>query len=130
MENDLQVKYDALCYATFLNIKHLTDGADYIVFKNLDWSNKEHKFVVHIANACYNILGERDIATDANTIARFSISRECRAFSKVRKMSNKAEKYVDVPELLEYMRGAACDTCGVEFTFGDIYDEYYSGKEN
>ena len=95
----------------------------------MDWSNKEHKFVVHIANACYNILGERDIATDANSITRFSISRECRAFSKVRKMSNKAEKYVDVPDLLEYMRGAACDTCGVEFTFGDIYDEYYSGKE-
>ena len=46
MENDLQVNYDALCYATFLNIKHLTDGADYIIFKNVDWNNKEHKFVV------------------------------------------------------------------------------------
>ena len=129
MENDLQVNYDALCYATFLNIKHLTDGADYIIFKNVDWNNKEHKFVIHIANACYSILGERDIAVDANTIARHSISRECRSFSKVRKMNNKAEKYVDIPELLEYMRGTACDVCGEDFTFGDIYDEYYSGKD-
>ena len=66
---------------------------------------------------------------DANSIERQSISRECRAFSKVRKMNNKSEKYVDIPELLEYMRGTACDVCGEDFTFGDIYDEYYSGKD-
>ena len=129
MENDLQVKYDSLCYATFLNIRHLTDGADRIALKGVDWKNMEHRFVVHIVNACYNILGARDVVMDAGPLTRSTISRACRSFGKIRKILPTDEKCVNVPELLEFMRGSACELCGTEFTFGDIYNEYYSGKE-
>jgi hypothetical protein len=130
MENDLQTKYDSLCYATFINIKHLTSGADRIVLRNVDWNNLEHKYVVHIINACYNILGARPVVSDAGPLTRNSISRECDMFGKVRKARPEETQCVDVPELLEFMRGPACNLCGAEFTFGDIYNEYYSGKEN
>lgn len=129
MENDLQVKYDSLCYTTFLNIRHLTKNADRIALKGVDWKNLEHRFVVHIVNACYNILGTRDVVMDAGPLTRNTIARECRSFGKIRKIREDDIKIVDVPELLEFMRGTACELCGTEFTFGDIYNEYYSGKE-
>jgi hypothetical protein len=129
MENDLQVKYDSLCYTTFLNIRHLTKDADRIALKGVDWKNLEHRFVVHIVNACYNILGARDVVMDAGPLTRSTIARACRSFGKVRKIREDDTVFVDVPELLEFMRGAACELCGTEFTFGNIYNEYYSGKE-
>jgi hypothetical protein len=129
MENDLLVKYDSICYTTFLNIQYLTKDAKQIVLKNFDWNNKEHKFVVHIINACYDILGAKEVAVDVGPFTRGTIGRHCRVFGKVKKVQKNIEHFVDVPELLEFMRGYACELCGTEFTFGDIYDEYYSGKE-
>lgn len=129
MENDIQVKYDSICYITFLNIKHLTEGATRIVLKNIDWKNLEHKFVVHIVNACYGILGEKEVAIEAGPFTRGTISRECRALGKIRKVRPEEEKFVDVVDLLEFMRGYACELCGEDFTFGEIYNKYYSGKE-
>ena len=44
MENDLFVKYDSLCYTTFLNIRHLTADANRIVLKNVDWNKFDQKW--------------------------------------------------------------------------------------
>lgn len=129
MGNDLRTKYDSLCYITYLNIRHLTKDAERIVLKSVDWNNKEHKFLIHIVNACYNILGAKDVAIDVGPFTRGTIGRECRAVGKIRKIKKEENVFVSVPEIIEFMREYACELCGAEFTFGDIYDEYYSGKE-
>ena len=129
MENDLYVKYDSLCYATFLNLKYLSEGVNYIYLKNFEYDNKEHQFIIAIANACFNILGEKDLLVDLNIFQRKGLEKKYKSFNVIRKPRGNPEKIVDVPELLEYMRGAACDLCGTSFTFGDIYDAYYGGKE-
>lgn len=126
---DLRLEYDSLCYATMINVKTLTSGANRIVLKNVEWSNLEHKFVIHVINACYNILGSRDVAIDVGPLTRGTIARECCSFGKVRKVQKDEPIFVNVPEMLEFMRGHACQICGDDFTFGDIYKEYYSGKE-
>lgn len=126
---DLQMQYDSLCYAAFLNIKYLTEGVGYIYLKNFEYNNKEHQFVIAIVNACFNILGEKDLLVNLNMFQRKALEKKYRSFGVIRKPKGEPEKCVDVPDLLEYMRGAACDLCGAEFTFGDIYDAYYSGKE-
>lgn len=126
---DFRMEYDSLCYATMINVKTLTSGANRIVLKNVNWNNLEHKFVIHVINACYNILGSRDVAIDVGPLTRGSIARECSSFGKVKKVQKDEQIFVDVPELLEFMRGHACDMCGDGFSFGDIYKEYYSGKE-
>lgn len=129
MENDLYVKYDSLCYSTFLNVRHLTNGVNYIYLKNFECDNKEHQFVIAIVNACYSILGEKELLVNAKMSQRHALEKKYKTIRRIRKPKGEPEKYVDVPEMLEYMRGAACDLCGVDFTFGDIYDAYYSGKE-
>ena len=129
MEHDLQTKYDSLCYATFMNIQHLTKGASRMVFRNVDWNNPEHKFVIHIANACYSILGDRQVAIDLGPLTRGAIRRACPSFGRIGKPREDEQIFVNVPEMLDFMRESAVAICGNDFTFGDIYDAYYSGKE-
>jgi hypothetical protein len=129
MENDLQVNYDALCYIAFKNIHFLTDGANRIVLRNFDWNNTEHKFVVAIISACYSLLDNRKIAIDVGPLTRGAIARRFPAFGRIGKPREDETKFVDVPELLEKMRGYANELCGEQFIFGDIYNAYYSGKE-
>lgn len=129
MENDLQVKYDSLCYATFMNIKHLTEGAKRIVFKNFDAKNKEHLFALSVATACWSILGERDIAINANFFDCLKLARRYKKICKIHYANGNDEQFIDTVEMLNFMRPTGIDLCGEDFTFGDIYDEYYSGKE-
>ena len=126
---DLRLEYDSLCYATMINIKTLTSGADRIVFRNFDYQNKEHLFVMAVTMACWNILGEREVAIDGNIFARIALNKRYHSTCPIEKAKKEEQKFVDVPEMLEFMRGHACQTCGDMFTFGDIYDAYYSGKE-
>jgi hypothetical protein len=128
MENK-QLNYDHLCYATFINIHTLTKGAEEIVLKNFDYGNKEHQFVVAVIAACWSVLGERRVVIEANMFARRMLSKKYKVFGKVKAPNGKEEVFVDVPELLEYMRKSAKDLCGEDFTFGDVYDAYYSGKD-
>lgn len=126
MENDIYVGYDAICYATFINIKTLSGKAERIAFKNFDKSNKEHLFVIAVTMACWNILGGRSIAIDADIWTRRRLSKRYKQICKIEALTDNDENVIDIEELLEYMRGPACQTCGEAFSFADIYDEYYN----
>ena len=128
MDNDILVKYDHLCYLTFINLQTKCLGADRIVLRNFHHDNKEHLFVLAIANACNSILGDRDIAVDEGIFYRTRLSRKI-GRKKVYQAKDSEQIYLDVEDMLEMMRGPACELCGEDFTFGDIYDAYYSGKE-
>ena len=78
--------------------------------------------------ACYGILGERDIAIDDNMFSRTMLSRKYSVVGGVKKAKKEETIFVDVEDMLELMRGYACELCGTEFRFSDIYDAYYSGK--
>lgn len=129
MEQDIRLKYDSLCYATMLNIRTKTSGADRVVLRNFDYGNKEHQFVLAVAMACWSILGSRELAIDDNMFARRRLNKKYSKTCKIKAAKDDEQIYVDVDELLEFMRGHACNLCGENFTFGDIYDMYYSGKD-
>lgn len=128
-KNDIKVNYDAICYATFVNIKHLTKEADKIAFINFDTTNKEHLYVLAVTMACWSILGEKPVSVDQNLFRRVKLNKKYKNVCKIAETKKDEMHIVDVCELLEFMRWYACETCGEEFTFGDIYDTYYSGKD-
>lgn len=130
MEQDIRVNYDALCYAAFINIKTLTSGAKRIAFKNFDYKNDEHKFVLSVTTACWNLLGERNVAIDSGFIVRKKLGWKYRKLCKIEKTEKNEEIVVDIEELLEFMRGPACQMCGLNFSFADIYNEYYNERNN
>lgn len=128
MKENLLSNYDSLCYAAFLNIKYLTEGADYIYLKNFDYNNKEHQFIIAIVNACYTILNKKEVIMDIRIFQKLALERKYKAIGKIKKPKEENTIYVDVPDLLNYMRGAAHNLFGQGFSFGDIYDEYYSER--
>lgn len=121
---DLQLQYDSICYYIFNGLRNLSHGADCINLKNFDYKNEEHLLVVAVAAACSGVLGNKDIAIDGSIFAR------CRLAAKYKKaigiVKNKNEdKQIDVPEFLEGLREYACQLCGADFKFSDIYHAYY-----
>ena len=130
MENDLFVNYDALCYATFINIKTATSGVNYIYLKGFDYNSKDHRFVLAVINACYNILEEKEVLIKVGPFQMGSIKRRYGSFMNIRKPKGEPERGIDVKELLDFMYPTARGLCGEDFMFGNIFDAYYSGKDN
>lgn len=121
---DLHVKYDSICYCIFNGLRNLSHGADCINLKNFDGKDDEHLFVVAVAAACASILGDRNLAIDGPMGVRRRLAAKYKKSITI--VKNKGEgMQIDVPEFLEGLRGYACELCGAEFRFGDIYHAYY-----
>lgn len=122
---DLQAKYDSLCYATFLNIKHVVKDSTRLNFKNVIRTNEEHLFVLSVANACRGILENREIGVDCDFGDRLKLSKILNC--PIKKI-NKNEEIIFINELLDYIRPVAKELCGEDFSFGDIYHAFYERK--
>jgi hypothetical protein len=126
---DLQVKYDSICYCLFSGLRNLSHGAKSINLCNFDGRNEEHLLVVAIAAACAGVLGDKDLAVDGPMgIRRRLAAKYKKSITIVR---NKGEEtQIDVPEFLEGLRGYACELCGDDFKFSGIYRAYYYEGED
>lgn len=120
--------YDEICYATMANIMTFSKGAERICLKGFDYTNEEHLFVLAVTVACHGILNGRDIAVDCDSSSRADLKKQYHDTCNIYKMRKKDTKFVDVAEILEYMRPTAVKLCGEDFSFGDIYREYYCPK--
>lgn len=129
MEIDMQVKYDHLCYAILANVKHLTGDADRISFKNFDAKNEEHLCVLCVTIACMGILNKEEIALDCGTWARRKLKKKYKSNCDICKLDEEDENVIDIVDLLRFMSGPAHELCGEDFTFADIYNEYYKGDK-
>ena len=89
--------------------------------------NKEHLFVFATTMACWGILGEKDVAINCGFFTRLKLKWKYRKVCRITKISKKEKEIaINIPELLEFMRGPACESCGPNFRFGDIYDAFYN----
>ena len=129
MENNMQVKYDHLCYAIFANVRHLTGDADRISFKNFDAKSEEHLCVLCVTIACLGILNKEEIALDCDAWARRKLKKKYQSHCEICKLDEEDKNIIDVKDVLEFMRGPAHELCGEDFTFADIYKEYYKGDK-
>ena len=122
---DLQLQYDSICYCIFNGLQNLSHGANSINLKNFDGKNEEHLLMVAVAAACVGIFGDRNLAIDGPLGIRRRLAAKYKKSITIVKNKNKGEQ-IDVPEFLEGLRGYACELCGAEFRFSDIYHAYYS----
>ena len=128
MIDNLQTNYDTLCYATMINIGSFSKGANQICLKDFDPKNEEHLFVLSIAVACSGPLGNRPITLDCGKWHCKKLAKKYKKVVKILFADGDETITVDVPKMLEFMRGPAKEMCGENFTFGDIYREYYVEK--
>ena len=125
---DLEMKYDSVCYAIFNALRNLSQGADSINLKDFDYKNKEHLFVIALAAACAGALEKKTLAIDGPMGARRRLAAKYKKSIII--VKNKGEgKQINVPEILEGLREWAVALCGDGFTFGDIYRAYYAEEK-
>jgi hypothetical protein len=125
MTDDLQMKYDALCYAIMQNVTIKSHGADRICFVNFDPKNDEHLCILAVTSACAGILGDREVTLDCDAWSRRKLAKKYKKMMTISKAEKDEENVVDVVEMLEFMRPHSKQLCGEDFTFGDIYREFY-----
>jgi hypothetical protein len=123
---DLRLEYDSICYHLMYGLKNLSEGADYIYLKNFDRKNEEHMLVISIAVACNGVLDDKPIIVDCDFFSRRKLAKKYKKVVKADKIKSKnVIKMVDTDLLLEGLRGYACELCGNEFRYGDIYRAFY-----
>lgn len=121
--------YDEICGAAFVNLFYLAKGNGPIVLCNFDPTNKEHLFVLGVAKGLAGALGKK-VGLDVNRFQLWKlnkgIDKDCRM---IRIKEQDAEFPIDPEELLSFMRSKAVEACGNDFTFADIYKQYYNRKK-
>lgn len=129
---ELERKYNQICEAALIKIyvktQDLVDTEDGVVpLKNFDFKNGEHRFVLAVARALGGIKGTQ-VAVDTNFIRLWWENRKIKVEnSKLLKYKKEYNEYaVDPEEILTELRSWAEELCGEEFTFDDIYYEFYA----
>ena len=128
MEDKAQLQYDSVCYYTFHAIRIMSKDAERICFSGFDKKDKEHQYVIAVTVACASLLGNKDIGIDAGPITRFRLNKKYGKTCSFNKICKKDSIIIDIEGLLEDLRGIACEICGVDFPFGEIYDAYYADE--
>ena len=121
--------YDEICGAAFVNLFTLAKDSNPIVLCNFDPINKEHLFVLGVEKGLAGALGKK-VGLDVSRFQLWKlnkgIDKDCRM---IRIKKQDAEFPIDPDELLSFMRPKAVEACGNDFTFADIYNQYYNKKK-
>lgn len=122
-------KYDEICGAAFVNLFTLSKDSNTIAFRGFNPKSEEHLFILGVAKGLAGSLGKK-VALDVNKFQLWKLNRgidkDCRLIS----VDGKEAIYSIYPEeLLAFMRPKAVEACGEDFTFADIYNEYYNRKK-
>ena len=128
---ELERRYNMICEAAIIKIytktQDIVDLEDGVVpLKNLNFKNDEHKFIIATARALGGIKGCQ-VAIQTNPIRFWWENRKIKIEgSKFVKYKKEYNQYAADPEtILAELRDWAKELCGEDFTFADIYYEFY-----
>lgn len=121
--------YDEICGAAFVNLFTLSKDNETIAFRFFNPKDEEHLFLLGVAKGLAGSLGKK-VSLDVNKFQLWKLNRgidkDCRMIPL-----NKAEESSAIhPDMvLDFMRAKAVEACGEDFTFADIYHQYYKRKK-
>ena len=121
--------YDEICGAAFVNLFTLSKEGETIDFRFFDPTNEEHLFLLGVAKGLAGSLGKK-VALDVNKFQLWKLNRgidkDCRMI-QLDKTHTASAIHPDM--VLDFMRAKAVEACGEDFTFADIYNQYYNRKK-
>ena len=123
--------YDKLCGITLTNIFTLSKNCDTIAFWNVDINNPEHLYVLSVAAGLggaidkkISVWGSKFFVWRLNR--KLGLKKDCR----IERMNTRDTMYGIQPQMLvDDLRDVAKKMCGEDFTFADIYNEFYKIKK-
>ena len=121
--------YDEICGAAFVNLFTLSKDSETIAFRFFDPKDEEHLFLLGVAKGLAGSLGKK-VSLDVNKFQLWKLNRgidkDCRMISLNKTEENSA---IHPDTVLDFMRAKAVEACGEDFTFADIYQQYYKRKK-
>ena len=121
--------YDEICGAAFVNLFTLSKEGETIDFRFFDPANEEHLFLLGVAKGLAGSLGKK-VALDVNKFQLWKLNRgidkDCRM---IQLDKTHAASAIHPDMVLDFMRAKAVEACGEDFTFADIYNQYYNRKK-
>jgi hypothetical protein len=121
--------YDEICGAAFVNLFTLSKEGETIDFRFFDPTNEEHLFLLGVAKGLAGSLGKK-VALDVNKFQLWKLNRgidkDCRM---IQLDKTHAASAIHPDMVLDFMRPKAVEACGEDFTFADIYNQYYNRKK-
>lgn len=126
---DMELKYDSICYHIFVNLMLSSKNAKVIAFKNFNYKNDEHKLLVAVASACNGLLGDKDIAVDGTISGRVNLRKRYNKVATIKRTTKEHKDAINAIMLLEKLHRIATEQEGGDFDFGEIYHAYYGRKE-
>ena len=128
-EADKLRKYDEICGAAFVNLFTLSKDSETIDFRFFDPTDEEHLFLLGVAKGLAGSLGKK-VALDVSKFQLWKLNRgidkDCRII-QLDKTHTASAIHPDM--VLDFMRPKAVEGCGEDFTFADIYNQYYNRKK-
>lgn len=121
--------YDEICGAAFVNLFTLSKDGETIDFRFFDPTDEEHLFLLGVAKGLAGSLGKK-VALDVTKFQLWKLNRgidkDCRI---IRLDKTHAASAIHPNMVLDFMRPKAVEACGEDFTFADIYNQYYNRKK-
>ena len=128
-DNNKQRAYDEICGATFVNLYTMSKEINTIILAPFNPRNKEHLFVLGVAQGLASAK-DMKIKLLTNGFWLRKLNKGIDKENRMKKANGKDIMFaIDPDKLLAFMYPAAKASCGEDFTFGDICDEFYSRKK-
>ena len=126
---DLLRNYDIICAAAFSTMLEVSKNSNMVSISHFNPKDEEHLFVLGVAKGLGGAT-RRPVCIDVNRFQLWKLNRGLNKNCRIQRMNGKEAIYSINPDLLlSGMRAKAEDLCGKDFSFGDIYNEYYNRKK-
>lgn len=128
---DKEKSYNQICGITMTNIYTITKNCETIPFWQIDVNDDEHLYVLSVGVALAGAIGKKVSAWGTRRFVRklnkkLGLKKECR----ITRMDTKDTMFAVQPGMLNNdLREIAKEKCGENFTFADIYHEFYERKK-
>lgn len=129
--NETEKKYNEVCGITFAHIHTITQKCDTIPFWDIDIDNEEHLYALSVGVALGGAIGKKVSAWGSRWfIHKLNKKLGLKKDARIVRMSAKDTMFAIRPEfLVGDLRIEGIIRCGSEFTFADIYHEFYEIKK-
>lgn len=128
MENKQKI-YDQICGIAFANIYCSAKREGRIVLSSFDAKNKDHLFALGVARGVSGAL-QTDLFIECSWWTLRKLNKKIPEQMRMKRANrDDANSAIDTNELLDFVREVCVGTELSGVSFADIYDEYYSGKE-
>ena len=126
--NDEKLReYDGLVGLTFNNLCAASNDKK-VILLNFDRKNLEHLYLLRVALLVRDVTNY-EVKVSCSWWNLFMLNRKIRkGFKKIKR--SKEEKGIDTDWMLNLMRGDGQQRIDKNFTFADIYNQYYEGSLN